>query len=104
VSQPSCFGLGPDRAGQAALALGRHASGPPHPGTVTLGQNPSPAPVQFSFSFRLKKIPRKCVKLQKNHGKQDEAPKMQNKFLWNPFEHIYSINLTKFTFDLCCLL
>jgi hypothetical protein len=41
-------------------------SGPPRLGTVALGQNLGPAPVLFSFSFRLKKIPRKCVKLQKS--------------------------------------
>jgi hypothetical protein len=27
---------------------------------------------------------------------------MQNKFLWNPFEHIYSINMTKVIFVHCC--
>jgi hypothetical protein len=80
VSQSGRFGLRLDRAGQAASTLGPQGSVPPRPGTMAFGQNPGPTPVLFSFSFRLKKNPSKCVKLQKIMENKIKLPKCKINF------------------------
>jgi hypothetical protein len=73
--------------------------------SMDMGQRPDAGPnvgYLLFFFFILLDISRNSYNIPKFIENKIKLLKMQNKFLWNPFMHIYAINLTKFTFDLYC--